>query len=279
MADERERILKLLEEGRITADQAARLIEALGRPGAEPPAAALHERLIRRRQLHGMERIPDIVADAVSSAMGRQLRSGTRRQEFAGIGRVAVKSVSGDIEVVESAGEKVVVELAEPTTRVRGEGGEVAVRAVSGDLKLWAPASCRIELASVSGDIAVAGSHGQVVLRTVSGDATLTRFSGEVEVNAASGDVVLEPAGPVGGAVRTVSGDVEIALRPAADVVIEARSGEPGGIGLELEQPHEVLEESQGHVKVKLGAGSRQLEVSTRSGSIEIGNAGEEQND
>ena len=43
MSNERDRILKLLEDGKITADQATRLIEAVGSERPEPefvPAAA-----------------------------------------------------------------------------------------------------------------------------------------------------------------------------------------------------------------------------------------------
>lgn len=276
MADEKERILKMLEEGRITADQAARLIEALGSRGAEVPATALRSRAIRRWQLHGVERIPDMVAEAVSSAMGSQLRSGTRKQEFAGVGRIRVKSVSGDIEVEQVEGDKVVVESTELMTRVREEGHEVAVRAVSGDLKLLVPENCRMELASVSGSIEVAGLQGDVTLRTVSGDIALMWVSGRVEVNAASGDVMVRPAGSVAGTVRTLSGDIEVRLSPDADLLIEARGSEADNIGLGLDLPHEVLEESEGFLKLRLGAGSRLLQVSTRSGSIEIGEAEEE---
>ncbi|MEO0078584.1 MAG: DUF4097 family beta strand repeat-containing protein [candidate division WOR-3 bacterium] len=276
MADEKERILKLLEEGRITADQAARLIEALGSRGEDSPAPPLRARLIRRRQLRGVERIPDIVAEAVSSAMGGQMRTGTRRQEFAGADRVRVKSVSGDVELEQAEADRVVVESSEPMTKVQEEGGEVAVRAVSGDMKLLVPENCQVELASVSGDVQVTGLCGGVTLRTVSGDVTLVRVSGRVDVNAASGDIAVMPAGQSEGVVRTVSGDVEVGLSADADLLIEARSAEPGGVALRLSLPHEVLEESEGCVKVKLGAGSRRLEVSTRSGSIEIGDAEEE---
>jgi len=276
MADEQERILKLLEDGRITADQAARLIEALGRQAPEPPPPPMRRHLIHRRHLRELDRIPDIVADAVSSAMGARMRQGARRQEFAGVERVKVKSVSGEVEVKPADGDKVVVESSEPMTRVRAEGGEVAVRAVSGDLKLRVPENCRIELASVSGDVEVADLSGPMVLRTVSGDVRLVGVGGRIEVNAASGDVAVRPAGPVEGTVRTGSGDIEVRPGPEADVVIEARSGEPGSIALALELPHEVLEESEGYLKVKLGAGSRVLEVSTRSGSIEIGDSEEE---
>uniref|UniRef100_A0A7C4G9K7 Uncharacterized protein n=1 Tax=candidate division WOR-3 bacterium TaxID=2052148 RepID=A0A7C4G9K7_UNCW3 len=275
MADERERILKLLEDGRITADQAARLIEALGRQAVEPPVTPVNARVIRRRRLHGVERIPDIVAEAVASAIEKELRPGARRQEFAGVGRVVIKSVSGDVEVGDSGEDKVVVESSEAAARVQEEGGEVMVKAVSGDLKVLVPSGCRLELASVTGDVLVADLSGHVMLRAVSGDVTLLRVGGRIEVNTASGDVVIESAGGAAGAVRTVSGDVELGLEPGADVLVHARSGEFGSVGLALKMPHEVLEKSEAQVKVKLGAGSRLLEVSTRSGSIEIGEAEE----
>ena len=44
MSEERERILKMLEDGRITADQAARLIEAAGLKGARLGGAQVSEK-------------------------------------------------------------------------------------------------------------------------------------------------------------------------------------------------------------------------------------------
>ena len=80
MNDERARILKLLEDGKISADQAARLIEALGsrRSGDEcgfppmppmPPVPPLRRVHMRGRAMAGIDQIPDIVARAVSSAV------------------------------------------------------------------------------------------------------------------------------------------------------------------------------------------------------------------
>ena len=107
MNDERARILKLLEDGKITADQAARLIEALKprsfEPGFIPPIPPLPP-LSRRRNLKELERIPDIVAHAVASAMKTGIESGDEgRQVFPDKAALSVKGVSGDVEVRGSA--------------------------------------------------------------------------------------------------------------------------------------------------------------------------------
>ena len=295
MSNERDRILKLLEDGKITADQATRLIEALGAERVEgdfcmpphPPFGPRHFRV--RGGGRGLDRIPDVVATAVASAMKNGFEPGEERStDFPGKRHLLVKSVSGDLDVTRGSEERIGLSYSGGMVKVRTSGDQVVVRTMAGDVSATVPADGRLELEVVSGDVSIseAGSRievktvsgdvditlstGDAQVKTVSGDVSLDRVAGGLEVETRSGDVDVVPIGPISGSILTVSGDVSVALGKDADLVLELETEEDGDIEVDDDLPHEVLEEREDHLKVKLGAGSRTLVVKTRDGDIDI---------
>jgi len=295
MNNERDRILKLLEDGKITADQATRLIEALGSDRAEPEFGApprapfgMH-RHIRMRGPRDIERIPDIVATAVASAMKSGFEPGEERiTDFPGKRHLLVKSVSGDLDVTRGEEGRVGLSYSGPMVKARTSGEQVVVRTMAGDVSATVPADARLELEVVSGDVSVteAGSRievrtvsgdvdlakttGDAQVKTVSGDVALNRVTGDFDVQTRSGDVDMAASGPVAGSIATVSGDVTVALGKDADLTLELTIEEDGEIEVDTDVPHETVEERDGYAKVRFGAGSRTLKVNTSDGDIDI---------
>ena len=107
----------------------------------------------------------------------------------------------------------------------------------------------------------------------MSGDVNLHRVSGSFDVDTRSGDVDLVAAGPVSGSLSSTSGDISIALGSDADLVLELAIEEDGDIEVDDALPHEVLEERERYMKVKFGAGSRTLKVSTVDADIDVSEA------
>ncbi|MBM3331061.1 DUF4097 domain-containing protein [candidate division WOR-3 bacterium] len=300
MSNERDRILRLLEDGKITADQATRLIEALGseRPETDfcvPPSPPFGPRHFRVRGVgRGLDRIPDVVATAVASAMKNGYEPGEERStDFPGKRYLLVKSVSGDLEVTRSAEERIGLSYSGGAVKVRSSGDQVVVRTMAGDVSATVPAEGRLELEVVSGDVSIieVGSRievktvsgdvdisqttGDAQVRTVSGDVNLDRVSGSFVVQTRAGDVDLVTSGPVSGSVSTKSGDVTVALGSDPNLVLEMAIEEDGDISVEESLPHEVLEERERYMKVKFGAGSRTLVVKTCDGDIDVREATE----
>lgn len=301
MSNERDRILKLLEDGKITADQATRLIEALGSERADfdfcmpshgPFRATRHMRMRRPRPF---DKIPDVVATAVASAMknGFGEPGEERSDDFPGKRNLVVKSVSGDLDVTRGSEDRIGLGYSGGMVKVRSSGDQVLVRTMAGDVSATMPADghlelevvsgdvsisevgTRIEVKTVSGDVDISQTSGKAAVKTVSGDVTIDRVAGSLEVQTRSGDVDLGPAGAISGSVLTVSGDVSVELGRDADLVVDMTVEEDGDIEVDDDLPHEVLEESDGHLKVKLGAGSRTLVVKTRNGDVDIRESGE----
>jgi len=295
MSNERDRILRLLEDGKITADQATRLIEALGSERTEsdfclpphPPFGPRHFRV--RGGARGFERIPDVVATAVASAMKNGFEPGEERStDFPGKRHLLVKSVTGDLDVARGDEERIGLSYSGGMVKVRSSGDQVVVRTMAGDVSATVPADGRLELEVVSGDVSISEAGARIEVKTVSGDVDITRTTGDAQVKTVSGDVSLDrvagglvvetrsgdvdvvPSGPISGSIFTASGDVSVALGKDADLVLELETEEEGDIEVDEELPHEVLEESEDRLKVKLGAGSRTLVVKTRDGDIDI---------
>ncbi len=293
MSEERARILRLLEEGKITADQAARLIEALGTREPEEPigftVAHGPRGRWRRRGMADVDRIPDIVAHAVTSAVKAgfgPVEEG--RHEFAGARDLFVKSVSGDIEVAGGAEDRVSLSYSGGMVKSRAADEGVQVRSVSGDVEARMPDKGRLEVETVSGDVTVEGVKGPVFVKTVSGDVDargaesgvraasvsgdveLERVAGVLEVETRSGDVDIVPSGPVSGSLASKSGDVTLAVGAGDDVLLELECEVEGEIDIDVEAPHEVLEQRELYAKVKFGAGSGTLRARTRSGDITV---------
>jgi DUF4097 and DUF4098 domain-containing protein YvlB len=295
MSNERERILKLLEDGKITADQAARLIEAIGTERAEPqfgmgPHMPFGPRPFRMRSgMKHLDRIPDVVETAVASAMKNGFEPGEERStEFPDKRHLLVKSVSGDLEVTRGDEERVGLSYSGGMVKVRTSGDQVVVRTMAGDVSAVVPRNGRLELEVVSGDISInegdariqvktvsgdvdiAQTTGDAQVRTVSGDVNLYRVTGSLEVETRAGDVDVVAAGPVPGSIATVSGDVTVALPKDADLVVEMAVEDDGDIDVDSDLPHEVMEQRERYLRVKLGTGSRTLVVKTRDGDIAV---------
>jgi DUF4097 and DUF4098 domain-containing protein YvlB len=300
MSDERSRILKLLEDGKITADQATRLIEALGSERPEPEFGPhMHgpfgpQRHFRMRGTRDLERIPDVVATAVASAMKNGFEPGEERStDFPDKRHLLVKSVSGDLDVTRGEEGRVGLSYSGGMVKVRTSGDQVVVRTMAGDVSATVPTGGRLELEVVSGDISIseagariqaktvsgdvdiAQTTGDAQVRTVSGDVNLHRVSGSFEVETRSGDVELVASGPISGSLSSLSGDIAVALPKDADLVLELSIEDDGDIDVDDDLTHEVLAEHEGYMKVKLGAGSRTLKVNTHSADIDIREAEE----
>ncbi len=296
MSEERTRILKMLEQEKITADQAARLIEALGHHRSHFGPERFARRIHRRVSLSELDRIPDIVASAVSSAMksGFGPQGEDIKTDFPGKNSLFLKSVSGDVEVAAWDEDRISLEKSGGMTKVRERDDRVMVRSISGDVRVKVPRESKLELVSISGDVNVAGVSGRFGLKSVSGDVDLADFvgetradivsgdlkmvrvSGELLVESKSGDIELEPVGEFSGKMSSKSGDIEVRLHPDADVVLDMECEEKGEVSLELDYPYEILEQGERLLKVKFGKGSRVLKLKTRKADITVKQAKEE---
>ena len=124
--------------------------------------------------------------------------------------------------------------------RATGALGKVDVKTASGDVSLERAA--RLHVDTASGDVRARDVDGATELRTASGDVMLRRVGGPLTAGLVSGDLAVDEAaaglevttvsGNVrvraagGGAlcVQSVSGDVELAVKPGLSLYVDASS-------------------------------------------------------
>jgi Toastrack DUF4097 len=117
----------------------------------------------------------------------------------------------------------------------RGPLGSVTVTSASGEVELDV-ATAEVKVSTASGDVTVDEIGGAAVLKTASGDVDVRVAGGPLSVNTASGDVSVAEARSAL-AVSTVSGDQKIGSIGAAEVKLQAVSGDvevgiPAGLRL-----------------------------------------------
>lgn len=124
-------------------------------------------------------------------------------------GNIIAESVSADITVAGSRGDRITAE------------------SVSGDLRVEGQAE-RADLASVSGDIEFRGSATRNAIETVSGDIDVAGVSGEVALSTVSGGAVLDATSLSHGKFETVSGTLDLTLQvqDGGRLTVEAMSGD-----------------------------------------------------
>jgi DUF4097 and DUF4098 domain-containing protein YvlB len=106
------------------------------------------------------------------------------------LGRVEIKSASGDIELV--GAEKVIVKTASGDVMVDSVTEALRFASASGDLEVRKALSGSVVASTASGDITIGKTDAVVELNTVSGDATIERFVGRhLNVKSMSGSVDL----------------------------------------------------------------------------------------
>lgn len=145
---------------------------------------------------------------------------------------VAVTGVADRLEIRTASGAVAVDRVTEKAVVQTASGAVTVTEATDADLR------------TASGRIGADHLDGTVVAHSTSGDIRIDRMSGDGSVRTVSGDVRLAEVGPGRLEAVSVSGDVEVALRPGvgaavnlstisgvtdSDLTINDRSGGPDG--------------------------------------------------
>ena len=169
------------------------------------------------------------------------LRSSSADLESKGsLGEVAVKTASGDVSL-----ERVTA------VTVTSASGDVTVREIAG----------AAELRTVSGDVTVRRCVGLLTASLVSGDLSVDEVAAGLTATTVSGDVQVRSAGGGDIQVQSVSGDVQLAIRPGERLYIDA-SSVSGTMSSELGIDDAPPADSSGPVS--------ELRVRTVSGDLQI---------
>ncbi|KPJ71891.1 hypothetical protein AMJ52_08205, partial [candidate division TA06 bacterium DG_78] len=159
--NERLRILKLLEDGKINAEEAARLLEALSE------SQTRHKK--RHRMWATFEHIPEHIATIINGSVGDMASPEVLR--FKNKHELEIKAISGDLMINGTDQNEILVNK-QGFGRIVGKNDKVEIKAISGDLHIHVPRRTKLTIKGVSGAVTISEIENDIILKTVSGNIT-----------------------------------------------------------------------------------------------------------
>ncbi len=235
MNEEIRKVLEMLQEGRITVEEAERLISALQSGGEQEPPHGYSSRYGEDEQTHSRRAF-----DSLEGSVEEFVR-GILRMTFGAVAG-ALHLIPGLSEVFSEAAEEIGREdyskyVEEGYIVVRSTGDDV--RVTTGNVEVGpgvyrsssmvVPENTRVMVSSVGGDVHVRGNFEEVRIRTLGGDASFRGYFRKLVADTLGGDMELET--PVRGLklrVDTMGGSADMpeGYRMEGNTVIY---GEPDG--------------------------------------------------
>lgn len=179
--NEQIRILKMLEDGKINADEAARLLEAIKSP--LPHGARRH------RFINSFEHIPEIIAAKINGSFKHACVKTT--ETFSSKEKIIFKGISGDLKVYGRSGDTIEVKR-DGFIKTSEETHALVLKGLGGDVQISAPHKTDVTVKGVSGNITVEDIDGCVKVKSVSGDINTKNLSGAFHGAFVSGNVRLD---------------------------------------------------------------------------------------
>ncbi len=288
--EEKERILKLLEDGKINAEEATKLLEALGEPFRfthRGPGADFGERIARKVEL-SLKGLPDMIESSIWFA-----GSGKEKElEFDPKERLVIKAVSGDVTIKGDDERKIRIKLCNGH-KVSETENELALKTMSGDIDLRVNSSQKIELKAAAGDVSASNLDAELTLRCGGGDLELENIAGklsvavgggdvegrnisaELNIRVGGGDIDLDLSACPGGRIELGGGDITLAIPERADVELIVHKPKRGDISsdFDFETPEDVEEFNFtiGKPKAKLYVRTKHGDITIRKKSVQSG--------
>jgi len=214
MNEEKLRIVQMVGEGKITAEEAEKLLSAME---ASDPAA-------RENTQPAPDREVPPHSEAGSSTTSGETDEDAQSRSFpaAGIRRVRVSFKSGDITVrgADTGEITAVFDGSAPTCEVSGDtleiksGGNAFGFFGMGNLRscnatITLPRDMKIELKSANGDISAEDINADTAVSAVNGDISLRKVSGRLKLSTVNGDLDGE-VDSSDARITTVNGDISL---------------------------------------------------------------------
>jgi len=245
--NERLRILKLLEEGKINAEEAARLLEALGS----------YESKERRSRRWGFMDIFSFLSDIpfIDGFRGANLEETLIASKK---DRIELQSTGGNVKVFGEEIDSIKIEK-NGFTKIREEGETLRIKSFGGSIKILTPPKTDLELKNIGGNVDIENLTGKIIMKVVGGNIKGKGLSGSFSAFDAGGDIELDYKTVDKIDIKT-AGDVILYLDENVAVEMELKAG--GEIGCEFQLSKEtrkdhylrgILNEPKGRVRIESG--------------------------
>lgn len=287
MDEERKKILEMVAEGKISAEDGAKLLSALekgaGEERQQPRGTASrpprHSRGFES-VLSALSGIGPAVRNAVESAVSTiDIDSGDSFDTDVYEDLEVLDHAAGPIEVPEGCrlvfrtrrregGNLALQAHGESNLKVGGDpeslkvmGDEEMIVVVWGDglLEAGVPASAPVEVRTTGGDVSASGMSRELSVKTLGGGISMENVQGALSAKTMGGSILLEVSGELSGActAKTMGGDISVSLPTGAVSSLSAKT-----MGGEVS-----IDESLGLVDLKGGPGASRGTLSCEGGA------------
>ena len=255
--NERMQILKLLEEGKITAEEAERLLEAVGR-------SSTHERGPRHKIWSSLEGLPKVISAALGNSFSET--SGEEFHKYPSKKKIKFKGISGNVTIEGTDTERIDIQK-DGYTNIKELEDSVAIKSLSGNVKITVPKKTDFSIVGISGDIEVSNVEGNLAIESVSGDVIGKNLSGSLSGGIVSGDMDLDYANVEKISIRSRSGNVILSLDQKIEAEIEIEAPEDS-VNCAFELKDKQREDNI--LKGIINQPKAKIEIRSKSGEVEI---------
>lgn len=231
--NERLRILKLLEDGKINADEAARLLEALSQPETKGRR--------RHKILHSVEKIPEIVTLVTDHAFKHTFEK--QEMHYDKKKKVELKGISGTFGIKGSETDAINIDK-DGFAKIVETDDTLTIKAIHGDLQLRVPTLIDLIIKNVSGDVHICDVQGAIHLASVSGNIRGHNLAGSLRADFISGEIELDYVSVSDMKITSKSSNITIHLSEDTEAEIEVDT-EDGNTVCEFELMNEEKTETK----------------------------------
>lgn len=287
MDEERKKILDMVAEGKISAEDGAKLLSALEQGGSDTRGPGRPRSPRPPRPPKAIETIASAlsgigpaVRNAVESAVSTiDIDAGDSFDTDVYEDLEVMDHSAGPIEVPEGCrlvfrtrrregGNLALKGHGESTLQVGGDteslkvmGDEEMIVVVWGDglLEAGVPASAPVEVRTTGGDVSASGMSRELSVKTLGGGISMEDVQGALSAKTMGGSILLEVSGELSGAcaAKTMGGDISVSLPTGAVSSLSAKT-----MGGEVS-----IDESLGRVDLKGGPGASRGTLSCEGGA------------
>ena len=216
MSKETRKVLELLENGKITAEEAEKLLRAIGSSSSQEPRE--DEKSTEEKQSwegieHTLDKVSEVVTKAVSAAK-TEAKKYTKRGEyqFTGVNNVEIKVGKGDLEFgVDDEG--LLKASIEGIHKVTEDGKTVYFSLGMGEAQITTPPDAIADIKVGLGDIEFDSSVvGDLSLKLGTGDICGELSFDKAEIKVGMGDIDVKIPNPGSGSMAVGRGDVQLGI-------------------------------------------------------------------
>jgi DUF4097 and DUF4098 domain-containing protein YvlB len=255
--NERLQILRLLEEGKINAEEAERLLEAVGRSSSQ-------EKGTRHKIWSSLEGLPKVI----SAALGNSFSESAEEEfhKYPGKKKIRFKGISGNLEIEGADTDRIDIQK-DGFAKIKELDDAIAIKALSGNVKITVPKATDVAVAGISGDIEIKNIAGNLEIESVSGDVNGKDLSGSLSAEIVSGDIDLDFKKAEKINIKAKSGNVTLRLDEKIEAEIEVETTD-GDVTCDFELKDRQHDENV--LKGTINKPGVRIEVRNKHGEVEI---------